>query len=209
MTLRSLVLLLLVPALVAALIACGDDDGGADGDNAGPDATEVVDGNGDDAGDDGDTGDDGDDSDGDGGSDDRGSADSRGSGTVVVGDQTFDVDVDTCIVDSSDSIIIAGASTTADGQDVYISAESIDSPHTQANVDVGIGSTSLFDVERGDPHYESAGYTADAEFIPPNVTNPDLVVETNGETHISFTGDFRDVEDVLFEATGSVDMTCQ
>lgn len=198
MTLRSLFLLLLAPALIAAFAACsGDDDGGQATDQ--PEVTDVAGDDGDDTGDDGD----------DGGNGDGAPADSRGSGTVVVGDQTFEVAVDTCILDESDSIIIAGTSSTADGQSVYVSVESLDSPHTLANAAVGVGSTSLFDLERGDHHYGAAGYTADADFIPPYVTDPDLVVETNGENHISFTATFNDRQDSLFSAPGSVDVTCQ
>lgn len=195
MTIRLLAVLFLLPALFL-VFACGDDDdsGLADG----PEATEATD--------DDDGGEGGDDDNGDNGS----LSDSRGSGTVVIGDETFDFQVDRCIHDVTDgSIIIAGPSITADGQDVYISVESLSTPYTSANVDVGIGSTSLIDVERGNPHYESSGYTADAEFIPPNVTNPDLVVEVNGEKHVSFTGSFHDTEDVSFSAPGSVEATCR
>lgn len=197
MALRSLILILFIPALFAAFIACSgdDDDGGATDE---PQATDIADDDGDDSGDSGD--DDGDD-------DDGGSSDSRGSGMVVVGDETFEVDVDFCLVEDG-SIIIAGTSSTADGQSVYVSVET-DPPYGFANADVGIGSTSLFDVERGDVHYESAGYSTDADFIPPYIDDPNLVVETNGEAHISFAEDFFSPDDIDFSAAGTLDLTCE
>jgi len=176
-------------ALAIAFVACGgDDDTASPGDQQG--TTTPTDGG------------QGDDGDSDGGNGDGAPADSRGSGTVTVDDQTFEFTVDACIVDD-DSILIGGASSTADGQPVYVQVRS-SSPFARAGVDVGIGSTRFGDVERGDEHYESAGYAPDADFIPPYITEPDLVVEVNGGVHISFT-----TPEVDFDETMSLEVRCQ
>ncbi len=185
MSVRLLAVLFLLPALLL-VVACGGDDDSGPVDR--PGATESAD-----------------DDDGDNGS----AFDSRGSGTVVVGDETFDFQVDRCIQDVDGAIIIGGPSITADGQEVYIRVDSLSAPHNNAGVEVGIGSTSVFDVSRGTPTYRAQGYTADYEFIPDHVTNPDLVVEVNGEKHISFTATFFDRDAAGFSAPGSVEASCR
>lgn len=196
MRFKHISVIFVIFALALAALACGSGDDEDDEAPTGVPTATQAEGNGADS-----NGESGDEPSGDVGGE---SGNGRGSGTVVIGDQTFDFVVDVCIIEDG-GVHMGGASSTADGEPVYVEVAASDT--TFANVDVGIGSTSLFDVERGDIHYETAGYSPDADFIPPYVTNPDLVVEINGGASVSFTTEFTPFdEDTL---PGSVTASCE
>lgn len=170
---RPLVALVLLAALAGGLAACGDDDDtGAPVDQTEP--TEVVE------------------------EEDPGEpfldTTSSGSGTIVIGDETFEYEVTSCFDEDDGAITIAGPGTTAAGEDFFGEVgTSADEEFMSAGV--AVGQTTF---GQGDPNWQLISGVV-----------PDATVERNGEVRISFSADFDDsADDGTNPVAGSVDASC-
>lgn len=133
---------------------------------------------------------------------------SLGEGTVVIGDETFTIRVDMCVIEAEEqggSVLIGGPASGNAGDSGYASIEYHDrsTSESRPSVLVGVGATSSFDVENGDPVYNGS---LEANFgAEINGAAEDLGPDRNA--HIAGTLSFR-IRGGSDSMDGSVDVIC-
>ena len=211
MTLRLFALpFALLLLLGTAIAACGGDDD--DGDDAGPDVTEPAGGNGDDGdnGDDIDDGDNGDnEDDGGNGGGNGGGGFGSGSGTLTIGDMTWEITGVGCVFSAEEAgnpdfpFNLAGFAESEDGARLQLSADIYDPSGEERLEGDGVShNISLYDVSNlMDP-------TVDWSDVGGLFGGEETVITINGK-NISGEGVFDDGNTDEFESVpGTMEITC-
>jgi hypothetical protein len=173
MRVRSLLTIVVLAVLALAVAACGGDDGGSPEGTS--EAPTVVDGQGGEL------------------TPDFRDVPARGSGTITVGDETFEYDVTICIITNDSGYTVGGPGQTADGKPFFANAGLQAGGIGYAVVNVGTQDGFAL----GNPSWTAA---------PP----ADPVTQTNDELSISFTTTFDNAISAEAEAVeGTVDASCQ